>query len=270
MISNCGKDERGKYTGGQAGDQTGKEWEIRTWYNYPWTHVIRPKDPNVAKKLVTKSKNAAKNDNVGYDQGQRLTYYNALKEANWKPVEIKKKCEADCSAGTLANLIAVGHEVKNERLMKLNPNGTTSTILDQISKSDFEILTDKKYLTSDEYLLDGDILLAKGHHVCVNLTDGAKVAKKSTTTTTSSTSIPKLASANPNLNKGSKGTQVSYLQKDLNYLGFKDKNEKKLVVDGDFGTNTEYALKAFQKKHSLSVDGIYGEKSHAKMKKVLV
>lgn len=29
MISNCGYDENGKYSGGAAGDQTGAEWEIR-------------------------------------------------------------------------------------------------------------------------------------------------------------------------------------------------------------------------------------------------
>lgn len=267
-IANCGKDEHGRYSGGQAGDQTGHEWEIRAWYPYSsgWTHVIRPKDSKVADKLATKSKNAAKNDNVGYDQGQRITYYNCLRDADWKPKDIKKKCEADCSSGTLANLIAVGHAVGNDRLKKLNPNGTTSTILDQISTKDFEILTDKKYLTSPDYLLRGDILLAKGHHVCVNLTDGSK-AKSSGSAKTSS--IPNLASSDPNLKKGSKGTQVLYLQNDLNYAGFKGKDGKILEFDGDFGTNTEYALKAFQKKYGLSTDGIYGSKSKAKMKTLL-
>ena len=33
MISNSGSDERGAYKGGQAGDQTGREWQIRSWYN---------------------------------------------------------------------------------------------------------------------------------------------------------------------------------------------------------------------------------------------
>lgn len=30
MISNCGHDERGKYSGGKAGDQTGTEWQTGT------------------------------------------------------------------------------------------------------------------------------------------------------------------------------------------------------------------------------------------------
>lgn len=78
-------------------------------------------------------------------------------------------------------------------------------------------------------------------------------------------SIPTLASATPNLKKGSKGTQVKYLQQDLNYV-----MSSGLTVDSDFGSKTETALKSFQKKYGLTVDGIYGAKSKAKMKDKLV
>ena len=40
-ISNSGKDENGAYTGGKAGDQSGHEWELKPWYNRPWTVVLR-------------------------------------------------------------------------------------------------------------------------------------------------------------------------------------------------------------------------------------
>ncbi len=41
MISNSGRDERGKYSGGKAGDQDGKEWAVIPWYSRPWTAVLR-------------------------------------------------------------------------------------------------------------------------------------------------------------------------------------------------------------------------------------
>lgn len=44
MISNCGHDERGKYSGGKAGDQTGTEWQVINWYNRPWKCVLRHPD----------------------------------------------------------------------------------------------------------------------------------------------------------------------------------------------------------------------------------
>ena len=38
MISSCGHDENNKYKGGKAGDQTGTEYYLRTWYkpSYGW------------------------------------------------------------------------------------------------------------------------------------------------------------------------------------------------------------------------------------------
>lgn len=63
---------------------------------------------------------------------------------------------------------------------------------------------------------------------------------------------PVLASAFPHLKRGSKGMQVSYLQQDLNYIGYK------LDVDGIFGPITETMVRDFQKLVSIKVDGIYG------------
>ena len=46
-ISNSGSDENGAYRGGQAGDQTGTEWRMRSWYNRPWSCVLRYPDQKV-------------------------------------------------------------------------------------------------------------------------------------------------------------------------------------------------------------------------------
>lgn len=64
---------------------------------------------------------------------------------------------------------------------------------------------------------------------------------------------------------GSKGDAVKTLQTKLKKLGYKGKDGKELVCDGDFGANTEFALKAFQKKKSLVADGIAGPKTWAKL-----
>lgn len=54
MISNCGHDENGRYSGGKAGDQTGTEWQVINWYNRPWKCVLR--HPNAgAKRSIVKS-----------------------------------------------------------------------------------------------------------------------------------------------------------------------------------------------------------------------
>ena len=94
------------------------------------------------------------------------------------------------------------------------------------------------------------------------------ISSKSTTSSTTKKET-KPTVAKPTIKNGTKGTQAKYLQQDLNYLGFKGKDGKKLTVDSDFGTNSVYALKQFQKKYKLTVDGIYGDNSHKKMKALL-
>ena len=77
------------------------------------------------------------------------------------------------------------------------------------------------------------------------------------------------AAAKPTIRLGTTGAQALALQKDLNYLGFKGADGKKLAEDGDIGNNSVYALKSFQKKYKLDDDGVYGSKSHAKMVEIL-
>ena len=59
--------------------------------------------------------------------------------------------------------------------------------------------------------------------------------------------------------------QVLTLQRILNELkdgkGYLGKDNKKLILDGDFGINTDFALRSYQKAHNLEVDGICGKQS---------
>lgn len=174
MISNSGSDERGKYSGGAAGDQTGKEWQIINWYSRPWKCILRHPDPKVREAIASNAEKAAKNNNIGYDQGQRTTYYTQLKAAGWDPSKIKVKCEGDCSAGVIANTIAAGYQTGDKKLQALSPSGYTGNMRKTFKAAGFSVLTASKYLTSDQYLLRGDILLNDGVHTATNLTNGSK------------------------------------------------------------------------------------------------
>ena len=63
---------------------------------------------------------------------------------------------------------------------------------------------------------------------------------------------------------GSKGTQVNFLQQDLNYA-----IDAGLDVDGRFGQLTKAAVCNFQIKYGLVSDGIYGPKTFNKMREVI-
>lgn len=62
------------------------------------------------------------------------------------------------------------------------------------------------------------------------------------------------------LMKDMTGSDVKELQEALTLLGY---SLPLYGADGDFGNETEKALKAFQKTESLTMDGKYGDKSHA-------
>lgn len=268
MISNCGSDERGKYSRGQAGDQTGKEYCIRTWYNRQWTCILRyyNKDPKIQKKvrktLAKNARNAAKNNYVGYDQDQRLTYHDRLKKADWEPKNIKVKCEADCSSSTAANVIATGHQLNITALTKISPSCYTGNIRSALVSAGFKALTGSKYLISDRYLLPGDILLCEHHHVAINLDKGSAVKSSTTTKIT----ISKKTKSNPykqpttSLKKGSKGEGVKWIQWMLS-----KKFKYSLGIDGIFGPNTDRAVRAFQKSKKLKQDGIVGPNTRKKL-----
>lgn len=176
-ISNSGGDERGKATGGQAGDQTGKEWVLKAWYNRPWGVVLRYPNAAVGIKIAELGIAAALNNHIGYDQVQRKTYWTELVKANYNPSAIATNCEEDCTAGVTANVKAAGHLFGIKKLEDINVNTYSGNMKKNFVAAGFMALTDSKYLASPNYLLPGDILLYEGHHAATNVTYG-KYAEK--------------------------------------------------------------------------------------------
>lgn len=301
-ISNSGHDERGRYSGGKAGDQSGDEWYIRSWYSRPWNVVIRFTDRNIANMLATLSIYAAKNPKVGYDQGQRTSYWYALKKAGYDPRNITTYCEEDCSAGVLANVRAAleltGHSTWASRI---NINGYTGNMRGIICGcgASVKTFTDYSHTHGSKYLLPGDILLNTSAHTAVNvgIGSGMSVSQAVPSNTTkpvetkpisnkvkytktlqhalnTSYGLSLAVDGDPGKNtqaaidkhylyyhkaKIIKNSHVKWLQEMLVIFGYK------IAVDGSFGPKTEDAVKQFQKKYGLTVDGYAGVKTHLKM-----
>lgn len=78
------------------------------------------------------------------------------------------------------------------------------------------------------------------------------------------TGVPRYALGDRLLKKGMKGEDVKELQEALNKLGYSCG-----TPDGDFGANTDEAVRKFQRAKGLVVDGQYGAKSHEAMKLAL-
>lgn len=238
LIGSARGDENGRAYGGQPGDQTGREVSTQTWYKHSkgW-RVFRAKNPEVAEKIAYDMQAACDNSHIGYDQYDRLTLYAVSEPVGFDCAKVETDCETDCSALVRVCCAYAGVDL---------PNFNTETEPGILLKSGaFVELTGSKYTNSDEYLRRGDILdtATKGHTVVV-LTDGAKAYDTGL----------------PTLKRGDKGEDVVTLQKALLAHGFDVGPDG---ADGDFGRNTENAVKRFQKANGLKEDGVVGSATWA-------
>ena len=269
-ISNSGSDENGGIKGGKAGDQNGKEWRLRSWYDRPWTCVLRWPNMDVGTLIAQLGIDAALNDNVGYDQGQRYTYQKELAKVGYFPAKIKTPCEDDCTAGVNANVHAAGNLLDIPALKNIPETGIRSGNMRKYYKAaGFKVLTDSKYLTSGKYLLPGDILLYDGHHGATNVTCGKQVRGNYTyhdvianpgAYRPGPTPTPKPTKLGDRVLKyGDEGEDVKELQEDLIKLGY---DLPAYGADGDFGGETERAVKRFQQEHQLPEDGVMDDEDY--------
>lgn len=256
-ISNCGHDENNKYRGGKAGDQTGGEWYVRPWYNGRWNVVMRHPDLKVRSLIADMAKKAAENDLIGYDQSQRLTFWKHLKASGYKPENITIACEADCSSGVGAIVKGAGYRLGNDDLKNVSQNIYSGNERAALRNAGFKELCDFKYLTSDAYLLAGDVLINEGVHTAINLTDGKM-------TSISSNNIKLIVD-------GVWGRNTTYaLQKILGtvvdgIVSGQSSLSMSIVNKGGLHTSSWRAghggsmvIKALQKKIEVNADGYFG------------
>ena len=167
-IGHSAIDENGGIYGGQAGDQNGREVCVATYYNMGHNVVLRPKKKELAEKSAVACEKACANDKIGYAQDDRNTLYARAKEVNFDLAKITTPCECDCSS--LQHLLAI---IGGANLTYGSNGLTTRTMVNAfVASGDYEKLTASKYLTSDKYLLRGDVLVKEGSHTVMILSDG--------------------------------------------------------------------------------------------------
>ena len=299
-IGHASIDEKGRASGGKAGDQTGGEVYTRAWYNANWDVVLRPKNADLAEKSARACEAACANNKIGYDQYSRNTLYRYAKLADFDLSKITDECECDCSS--LMHVCAIAGGTK----LSYGVNGlvTWNMVNAFVDSGDYEKLTDSKYLVSGNYLKRGDILVRQSGHTAMALENGSLVGRddliapnnpntpvgggvldapqnpivgRGDHTPPQTETIPQSAAQTapftqgsqsgivmltplPLLKKGAKGGAVWAMQTLLTDRGYSTGG-----VDSDFGANTEKALKRFQKAVGIETDGECGSQSWQKL-----
>lgn len=241
-IGGASIDENGKAHGGKAGNQTGKELKKQKWYLHSkgW-RVFRAKSAEAQAKLAACMAAAVANRHIGYDQYQRNTLYKAAEPFGFDVSKVTADVECDCSALVRVCCAFAG-------ILGL-PEGfrTTNEPKNLLATGAFMEMVGEKYTKQAAYLKAGDILCTpvQGHTVIV-LNDGDKAEP-----------------AAEGLRRGDYGTAVTAMQKLL--LMWDKACLPKCGADGDFGGETERAVKDFQNTHDLPVTGVYDEATRAKL-----
>ena len=247
VIASARIDERGKISGGKAGNQNGKEISRQPWYRHSkgW-RVLRCKDAKKAEKIARAMEAACDNRNIGYDQGQRDTLYNLAKTVDFDPARVKTPCETDCSALVRVCCAYAGVMVGNMR--------TSNEAKILLASGEFEERKGAKYTDQSAYLRRGDVLVTRtqGHTVVV-LTDGAK-AESPAPAPDEETEVRET------LKRGMTGEDVRRLQQRLMELGYE---LPRYGADGEYGGETVAAVKVFQLHRGLTADGVAGKATRA-------
>ncbi len=236
-VGSARSDENRKAYGGKAGDQTGREVSTQAWYLHSkgW-RVFRAKDPAKAEKIARCMQAACDNSHVGYDQWQRNTLYTAAEPLKFDVSKVTKDVETDCSALVRVCCAYAG-------ILGLPADFRTGNMPSNLLKTGaFTELVGSKYTASSDYLRRGDILVTRtSGHTVVALSNGPKAEP----------AAPEV----PGLRRGDKGDDVRAMQRAL--LIWDGECLPKYGADGDFGGETEAALKRFQAEKGLPETGIY-------------
>ena len=176
MIAHASQDEKGGTTGATPGDNNNKEVVTRSWYSKPWNYIIRCTDANMRERIAQAMEAAANNNNIGYSQPHRNDLLNSCRKYNYNPANATIPCDCDCSS--LVSVACMYAGIPENQLYISGNCCTTSNIRSRLmATGKFTTYTDSKYLTSDQYLYRGDILLKEPGHVAVNITDGANATQ---------------------------------------------------------------------------------------------
>lgn len=156
----------------KAGDQTGREVFIRSWYPYDWDGIIHCLDASVSKRAVDIAIKLANSNLVGYDQSERNTLYQALKNNNWdvdKYIKSGKRTETDCSAFVYACYCCVVPALRSD-----SNAPTVPQLKSRFTKIDsFKWYTAKRFRTKDTDLRAGDILVNTDAHTVMAIDTGS-------------------------------------------------------------------------------------------------
>ena len=251
IIGSARCDANKKLTGDKAGDQTQVsepdykgEVSMQVFYVHSkgW-YILRPKADEVANGISEAMARACNNPNIGYDQAERLGIVT-------KGTATTYPTECDCSS-----LV----RVCVKEASGIDPGNFTTANEASLLKAT-GLFEEKQAYKNGMELFTGDVLVTKTKgHTAVIISGKSRKGKKKDAEKPDMGACPYEQPA-LDLKFTMIGKEVKWGQWMLNKHGYN------LKVDGIFGPKTLEAVKDFQKKKGLKVDGTVGRLTKAALK----
>ncbi len=163
-IGSARIDENGNISGGQAGDNNGREVSTQPYYDHSkgW-FVFRAKSIFVRELIAEAMESACANDNIGYDQSSNQSLYSVAKKVDFDLSKVSTPCETDCARLVRCCILYAGIQIKDFY------TGDEPAVLSDCG------YFDQVYVKSQEELARGDILVTKtkGHTAIVIVSGSA-------------------------------------------------------------------------------------------------
>lgn len=162
--------ENGHATGGEKGDQTGREVKVGDYYDFGQNCVVRFKNTAAGRRCAKIARFLANDNHTGYNKNDRGSLYNACKKLDWNFSKIKNaikkgtfpKCNCDCSsfAATCINI------TYSQTMVGCF---TTATMIEHTVKSFPKLFEKISVDSAKKKWKKGDMPLKAGKHVIINV-----------------------------------------------------------------------------------------------------
>ncbi len=163
-IGSARIDENGNISGGQAGDNNGREVSTQSYYDHSkgW-YIFRAKSVFVRELIAEAMEAACANDKIGYDQSNNQSLYSVAKKVDFDLSKVTTPCETDCARLVRCCIKYAGIDIEDFY------TGDEPSVL---SESGY---FNQVYAKSQEELARGDILVTKTKgHTAIVLVSGVQ------------------------------------------------------------------------------------------------
>lgn len=165
-IAQASCDERGKYVGGQAGNQSGTELNTRALWDNNWLTLVVWKSAAAANACATAASRAVANLHIGYDQNERNTILPPAEAAGYDLSKITKDCECDCSS--LASVCGIAAGAAKSIMYAGGNLGYTGNLAERLEQTGLvTVYRGLSYSQIQQKAQVGSILISSGHAVIV-------------------------------------------------------------------------------------------------------